>query len=81
VILSARIQLKPVESAFVKVDYTRAPNLKAALDAMMATDPLYQYSVAWIDCLAKGRSMGRSVLMQGNPATAAEVGQEAFAIK
>jgi decaprenylphospho-beta-D-ribofuranose 2-oxidase len=68
VILRARIKLRKVESAYVLVDYQKAKNLDAALDAMDATDERYEYSVAWIDCLAGGKSMGRSVLMRGNHA-------------
>jgi len=69
-ILSARLRLRRGESAHVRVDHVRAPDLDAALDAFARTDADYPYSVAWIDCLAKGRSMGRSVLMLGDHAPA-----------
>ena len=67
-IVSARIRLLPVESAFVRVDYRKAANLDEALAALGETDHLYEYSVAWIDGLAGGASLGRSVLMQANHA-------------
>ena len=67
-ILSARIRLQPVETAYVLVDYSKARNVDEALARMEESDHRYDYSVAWIDCLAGGRSLGRSVLMRGNPA-------------
>jgi len=57
-----------VESVYFEVDYLKAANLEAALRLLAETDHRYQYSVAWIDCIATGRSLGRSVLMLGNSA-------------
>jgi len=70
IILTAQLHLMPVESAYISTDYTQCTNLDSALEAMAATDNDYQYSVAWVDCLAKGDKLGRSVLMQGNHAPA-----------
>jgi hypothetical protein len=61
-----------VETAYVTVDTRRAANLEQAL-ALFAEDAQYKYSVAWIDCLARGESLGRSVLMRGNPTPLAEL--------
>ena len=36
---------------------------------MAATDDNYRYTVAWIDLLATGDAMGRSVLTRGHHAT------------
>jgi len=73
VILSARIKLRPVTSAWVLVDYQKATNLEDALGRMTESDVRYQYSVAWIDCLATGRHTGRAILMRGNHASANEL--------
>ncbi|HZL34641.1 MAG TPA: FAD-binding oxidoreductase [Tepidisphaeraceae bacterium] len=73
VILQARIRLRKIESAYIAVDYQQAPNLDAALAAFASGDEQYQYSVAWIDCLSRGASLGRSVLIRGNHATAGEL--------
>lgn len=70
IILEASIRLRPIESAYVCVDYRRCNHLDEALAAMAASDKDYLYSVAWVDCLASGRALGRSVLMRGNPAPA-----------
>jgi FAD/FMN-containing dehydrogenase len=72
-VLSARMRLRRVDSAYVFVDYYRAPNLEDALATMEASDERYEYSVAWIDALATGKTMGRSVLMRGSHAPAAEL--------
>lgn len=68
-ILTARIRLRPVQSAFMDVEYEQSPNLDQTLRRFAATDGQSTYSVAWIDCLASGDSLGRSVLMRGEHAT------------
>jgi len=73
VITDARLQLARVESSSVCVDYERADNLDAALDLFHRDDHRYRFSVAWIDCLARGARLGRAVLMRGDFA-----GQEAL---
>lgn len=67
-ILSAEIELLPVETAWMKVDYRRTGDIQESLRLMEEHDPNYRYSVAWIDCLAKGKQMGRAVLMHGKHA-------------
>jgi decaprenylphospho-beta-D-ribofuranose 2-oxidase len=73
IILSGRLRLRPVETAYVAVDYQRAANLDQALALFAQDDEKFQYSVAWIDCLAGGAAMGRSILMRGNHATVAQL--------
>lgn len=68
VLVSARIRLQPVETAFVSVDFVRASRLEEAIAAMEESDHLYEFSVAWIDCLARENARGRSILMRANPA-------------
>ena len=73
IILSARLRLRRVDSAYVFVDYHQARNLEEALALMETSDNRYDYSVAWIDGLATGQRVGRGILMQGNHAPAAEL--------
>lgn len=68
VILSLRLRLRRVESAWISADYERCPNLDAALDTLDATDRDFPYSVGWVDCMARDESLGRTVLMRGRPA-------------
>lgn len=69
VILSAKLRLNKIETAHVLVDYVRTINIEDTLDTLTSSDEDYTYSVAWVDCLARGRTLGRSVLMRGNHAT------------
>jgi decaprenylphospho-beta-D-ribofuranose 2-oxidase len=65
VILRARVQLKAIESSRCLVDTDRTPDLDSLMTLLAETDHLYDYSVAWIDCVAKGKRMGRSVVTRG----------------
>lgn len=64
VVLRARIRMKPVSTSTCLVDTLRCADLDEVL-AAMEDDARYDYSVAWVDCLARGRSLGRSVLTRG----------------
>jgi decaprenylphospho-beta-D-ribofuranose 2-oxidase len=68
VILRATLRMLPVETSSVVVDTEQARDLDDLMERMTADDDLYTYSVAWVDCLARGRSLGRSVLTRGWPA-------------
>src|SRR5690606_31130570 len=61
-----------IGSSQLLVDTDRAPDLDAVMDLMATGDHAYDYSVAWIDLMASGRSLGRSVLTRGRFATATE---------
>ncbi|MBS1713439.1 MAG: FAD-binding oxidoreductase [Armatimonadetes bacterium] len=67
------LQLTPVESAYMMVRHTRSPDLDRTFELL--TDPKYdaRYTVAWIDCLAKGPRLGRGVFMAGEHAKKSEV--------
>ena len=71
VILRATVQLLPVESSSMVVDTERATDLDDLMDRLVRTDEQYRYSVAWIDLLARGASLGRAVLTRGDHAPAA----------
>ncbi len=66
VILTATVQLQPVETSLMTVDTERARDLDDLMARLTVTDQYYRYSVAWIDLLARGAATGRAVLTRGD---------------
>lgn len=63
-ILKATIQLVPIETAYISQTTLRSKSLEETLE-LFEKHSDSTYSVAWIDCLAKGSSLGRSLIMLG----------------
>ncbi|VGO12952.1 Decaprenylphosphoryl-beta-D-ribose oxidase [Pontiella desulfatans] len=72
IILNASFRLRRIESAYIREETVRAANLGEIMDCFEASTD-WTYSVAWIDCLAKGDSLGRSIMMRGEHASTAEL--------
>ena len=66
-ILSATIQLKPIQSSNI-IQTTIKANCLEEICFQFEENSQSTYSVAWIDCLAKGKNLGRSLLMIGEHA-------------
>lgn len=73
VVLDATIRLLPIETAYMLVDTERATDLEDCMTRMTTRDTEYRYSVAWIDCLARGRRLGRAVLTRADHAKPSEL--------
>jgi decaprenylphospho-beta-D-ribofuranose 2-oxidase len=69
VILDATVRLLRIETSRMSVDTTRIPDLDTLFASMSEGDETFRYSVAWIDLMATGRQLGRSVLTRGDHAT------------
>jgi decaprenylphospho-beta-D-ribofuranose 2-oxidase len=72
VILNATIQLTPIQSSFITQKTIKADCIEAACESF-ETNTTATYSVAWIDCAATGKSLGRSVMMLGEHADSGEL--------
>lgn len=72
-ILTATIQLRKVETTYFVQRAKAAKNLDEMLEAIDESEEKYTSSVAWIDSMATGKSLGRGVLTMGNHATLAEL--------
>lgn len=64
IIISATIQLLPIRSSLISQKTIKADCIEEACEVFESNSDA-TYSVAWIDCLSKGKSLGRSVIMLG----------------
>ena len=67
VITRVRFDLKKIETSFIRQKQVKARNLEEVIQ-LFDEYKHYTYSVAWIDCLKKGASFGRSILILGEHA-------------
>lgn len=65
IISEIQLRLQPVSSAYLSVETLPARDLDQALELFDRVDS-HQFSMAWIDCLSRGRAMGRAIVMAGD---------------
>ena len=65
-------RLKRVESALIDVESVRFDNLDAFFELTTDSDARFEYTVAWVDCLAQDRDLGRGCFIRGNHAADAD---------
>ncbi len=74
IILTAKFKLKNIESAYIRQESIKAENLDEIFRLFDESES-WTYTVAWIDCLQKGKDIGRSILMRGEHAFQHELPQ------
>jgi FAD/FMN-containing dehydrogenase len=70
VILWAEIRLKPIPGASISMERIRFSGLSEFF-LLSSTDQEYEYTVAWVDCLARGKRLGRGLFLRGDHAPGA----------
>src|SRR5690606_38539273 len=65
VVTEATFRVCRVPSAFLRVETERFDDLDRLMDRMVLLDAERSHAVAWLDVLASGSSLGRSVLTSG----------------
>ncbi|MGY3306916.1 FAD/FMN-containing dehydrogenase [Pseudomonas sp. PvR086] len=68
IIVWAEIQLIPIRTSQIDSTVVRFGNLGEFFSLSAELDHQHEYSVAWIDCLAKGTQTGRGVFIVGDHA-------------
>ncbi len=61
-------RLKRIPSALIDEELIRFENLDEFFAISARSDVDYEYTVAWVDCLATGEQLGRGIFMRGNHA-------------
>ena len=67
VISKVRFRLKRIETSYIAQRAIKAPDIDTIF-RLFEENESYTYSVAWIDCLQKGKDLGRSLLLLGEHA-------------
>ena len=64
IILSVKFRLKKIETSYIRQESIKAENLDEIFNLFEESKD-WTYTVAWIDCLQKGKNIGRSIIMRG----------------
>lgn len=65
----AEIKLRRITTPFIAMETQRYDKLNDFFTLSATADTDFEHTVAWIDCLARGRQIGRGIFMRGNHAT------------
>ena len=75
-VYAATVQLKKIGSAYIKQRVIKTADFAETCRVFADTQGQYTYSAAWIDCLKKGRRLGRGLVLLGEHADGVEAGKD-----
>lgn len=67
-ILWAEIALKQIDNSVMEVETIRYGQLDDFFELLIESDEKYEYTVAWVDSMAKGKHLGRGHFIRANHA-------------
>lgn len=68
VILRATLRLRRIATSVIDAETVVVRDLDHFFDLAAESDARFEYTVAWVDCLASGPRLGRGILHRGNHA-------------
>jgi FAD/FMN-containing dehydrogenase len=71
-ILEVEFAMVRIPSQWLRFERERVPSIAVFLERLSSAAPQWPMTMGWIDCVHRGRCMGRGVLTAGRWATAAE---------
>lgn len=60
------LQLRKVDSPNIDAEFIKFGNVSEFFELNEKSEKSHEYTVAWVDCLAKGAKLGRGIYMRGN---------------
>jgi FAD/FMN-containing dehydrogenase len=64
----AEVALRRAENPMIDAEYIRMRGLDEFFELTRESDGAFEFTVAWVDCLARGNDVGRGIFMRGNHA-------------
>jgi len=77
VITWAELQLRPIPGPYLEVESVRFSHLDEFFSLCDESERDFEYTVAWIDCLGRGKHLGRGILQRANHASTPTAGPAA----
>lgn len=71
-ILEVEMRLIRVPSPWIVMESERIEDIDRFIAGLKAAGPQWPYTLGWIDCLSRGRALGRGILMRGRFAEPSE---------
>ncbi|MCB0333072.1 MAG: FAD-binding oxidoreductase [Bdellovibrionales bacterium] len=65
-ILSVELQLKSVQGPMIDLQSIQFGSLDEFFALSAESDRDFEYTVSWIDCISRGKNLGRGIFMRGN---------------
>jgi FAD/FMN-containing dehydrogenase len=76
-ILEVEFKLESIETPWLVVETERIPNIDAFMDGLKEAADGWPFTMGWVDCLSRGKGMGRGILYRGRWATKDEAPSKA----
>jgi FAD/FMN-containing dehydrogenase len=69
----AELQLRPVSGPWMDVESIRYDHVDQFFELSAESEAEWEYTVSWLDCSARGRSLGRGVFIRANHVSDASI--------